>query len=116
MTGDFNNGPNSPVYAHITGDILSDTGAPLFRSAYDIYRHLSEGISLKEDRHGPDLEAPFTSVNFKRQWTMDYLFYTHSRLRVTHLLQEFPSARGPARGGRTARMGGEGERKTEEGV
>lgn len=94
-TGDFNNGPRSAIYQHMTQGIgAKEGGAPLFRSAYDVYGHLDEaqgGILAKEG--GPESEAPYTSVNYKRKWTIDYVFYTQSRLRVTHLL-EIPKIEG----------------------
>jgi len=99
-TGDFNNGPKSPIYEYVTKAIASSANKPLFRSAYDVYgflnaddRRIVIDSSSNEIGWGPDHEVAYTSVNYKRKWTIDYIFYTHDRLKVTHLL-EVPSLEG----------------------
>ena len=93
ICGDFNNGPQSEVYKYMTSKFLSETGMRM-RSAYDIYGHYKgngDEINVaEEEQYGKLFEPPFTTINFKRCWTIDYIFYSSKYLTTTGVL-EIPS-------------------------
>jgi CCR4-NOT transcription complex subunit 6 len=108
--GDFNNGPSSPIYSYLLESFLvsSDTKndetnnetassssstekttiIPPMRSAYGVYKLAIEKGEVDEQcRGGPEFEPDHTTVTYKRSWTIDYIWYSHSTLRLTHLLE-----------------------------
>eukprot|EP00126_Sphaerothecum_destruens_P008738 Sdes_comp20330_c0_seq1m14020 len=93
VCGDFNNGPQSEVYKYMSQEFLQGAGCRM-RSAYDIYK-LRKGpsdeiILTEESPFGAAYEPDFTSVNFKRCWTIDYIWYSSGNILTTGLL-EIPS-------------------------
>jgi len=87
--GDFNNGPRSVIYKYMSTEFGSAYGVKM-RSAYDIYGHLNpkeaDKILPKEGQFGEAFEAPYSTVNYRRSWTIDYCWYSQS-LTLTHLLE-----------------------------
>jgi hypothetical protein len=98
--GDFNNSPQSPIYRYMRDEI----GVPIgprsntrMRSAYGVYGLLQPDqgqILLPEpgaDRGAGEAgglgEPTHTTVTSRRCWTIDYIWYTPSYLRPTHLLE-----------------------------
>ncbi|KNC56074.1 uncharacterized protein AMSG_02086 [Thecamonas trahens ATCC 50062] len=65
VAGDFNNGPDSAVYARMVSDFLEPWLPLPLVSAYAQY----PGV-------GGAGEPPFTTYNYKRSWTIDYIFHT----------------------------------------
>eukprot|EP01135_Chromosphaera_perkinsii_P006851 Nk52_evm6s621 gene=Nk52_evmTU6s621 len=90
ICGDFNNGPQSEVYKYMTNKFLSEAGVRM-RSAYDIYGNfdgIKEEIVIEDESAcGKEFEPPFTTCNFKRCWTIDYIFYSSKYLSVSGILE-----------------------------
>ena len=108
ITGDFNNIPHSEVYSYMTEkfgvattnedmkekDVSDDIYTPLpaassvrnLRSAYDCYKRLFDpSLTI-----GPGSEPDYTTCNFRRRKTIDYIFYSPGSLQLTSLY-EIPS-------------------------
>ena len=92
LCGDFNNSPTSTVYEYMQNMFLRNHDEPM-RSAYDSYL-LSDtdddGMVMdleKGHQGGAAFEPPFTTVNYRRRWTIDYIWYSSNTLRASKLLK-----------------------------
>ena len=85
LCGDFNNNPKSVVYKYVIENFCKNHKIN-FRSAYDIYKKLMNNEEIN-DQYGFDFEPNFTTFNYRRRWTIDYIFYNMNSLKVTHLLK-----------------------------
>ena len=57
------------------------------KSAYAMYQlALDPTIPLAEVRLGIH-EPPYTTVNFRRCWTIDYIWYSHNTLHIEDILE-----------------------------
>nr|CCA20442.1 conserved hypothetical protein [Albugo laibachii Nc14] len=98
LCGDFNNTPQSAIYDHMHNSFLQRPNMEgireEFRSAYRYYRlnemaQSSSVSSMKEEIVG-EFEPPHTTVNYRRCWTIDYIWYSSSNLVPCRIL-EIPS-------------------------
>ena len=86
LAGDFNNGPDSEIYTHITSHFLSDWLPSPLVSAYASYP-----AALSGDPDAEEKEPEYTTYNFKRAWTIDYIFYSQTSLGLDALLSLPPT-------------------------
>ncbi|KAG9410409.1 Nocturnin [Aphanomyces cochlioides] len=77
LCGDFNNSPTSPLYHYMEKDFLSPTIA--MKSAYADYRAI--------DGTAETGEPPHTTVNYRRCWTIDYIWYSPQHLQRDAILE-----------------------------
>ena len=95
--GDFNNIPNSKVYKFIQNSFLKDLNYKM-RSSYDIYNSKNIDIDYNKDTddnemngneelYGYKFEPLFTTLNFKRCETIDYIWYSEKEFKVIELLK-----------------------------
>ncbi|KAF0699356.1 Aste57867_10072 [Aphanomyces stellatus] len=88
LCGDFNNSPTSPLYHYMENNFLSH--AATMKSAYASYRLADGTASTSElDAHVSN-EPPHTTVNYRRCWTIDYIWYSQEHMTPTSIL-EIPS-------------------------
>ncbi|OQR92087.1 hypothetical protein ACHHYP_04109 [Achlya hypogyna] len=81
LCGDFNNSPTSPLYAYMKDVFLQPTAS--MKSAYANYCALPGTPDGSSDDCN---EPPHTTVNFRRCWTIDYIWYSEATLRPQALL------------------------------
>lgn len=89
LCGDFNNSPESAIYEYMESTFMQKPNlegvTENFKSAYGMYKQnaLSSGVhdeaSLKIETGKKD-EPPHTTVNYRRCWTIDYIWYSQSSL------------------------------------
>ena len=81
LCGDFNNAPESPIYAYMARSFLQHKDLqPLeqepFRSAYAAYQQNAKAHGMETEPSRHQNEPPHTTVNYRRCWTIDYVWYT----------------------------------------
>jgi mRNA deadenylase 3'-5' endonuclease subunit Ccr4 len=79
FSGDFNNTPDSEIYSWMNDSFLNEQKYSM-RSAYDCYK--SGG-----NEFGKNFEPDFTTVNYKRCQTIDYIWYSSNTFEVFELLK-----------------------------
>eukprot|EP01091_Cochliopodium_minus_P015179 TRINITY_DN5320_c0_g1_i1.p1 TRINITY_DN5320_c0_g1~~TRINITY_DN5320_c0_g1_i1.p1 ORF type:complete len:385 (+),score=117.50 TRINITY_DN5320_c0_g1_i1:124-1278(+) len=94
ICGDFNNTPNSKIYEYVL-EKFGEENKIKMRSCYDIYKSISldrEKVfkNFLEIESGESFEPDFTTFNFKRNITIDFIFYNSFSFEVLKLL-ELPS-------------------------
>jgi len=89
--GDFNNTPQSKLYRYMSETFLRHQGVRM-RSAYDVYTLVKESRleAIQRGEHGAEYELPYSSINFKRQHTIDYIWYSEDLFELNSLL-DIPS-------------------------
>ncbi|KAJ0402637.1 hypothetical protein P43SY_007502 [Pythium insidiosum] len=105
ICGDFNNSPESPLYEYMESSFMQKPNLEgvqePFRSAYALYRQNAEAVASapeaeqQQQRRPPSDadrrdEPPHTTVNFRRCWTIDYIWYSQRSLVPTRVL-DIPS-------------------------
>lgn len=98
LCGDFNNTPQSAIYDYMHNYFLQRPNIEglrdEFRSAYRWYcvnelaRHSK--ISITKEETVGEFEPPHTTVNYRRCWAIDYIWYSSSNLVPSRIL-EIPS-------------------------
>lgn len=107
VCGDFNSTPEGPLYEYMHERFMRAEGMS-FASAYRDYARVAERAgavdprwqhalrSIDDDFAGADAsavttftfpDAPFTSYNFRRRATIDYIYYQTGSLRLNAVLQ-----------------------------
>ncbi|CAI5705276.1 unnamed protein product [Peronospora effusa] len=99
LCGDFNNCPESPIYEYMENSFMQKPNlegvSEVFRSAYAFYKpnalasaleHSKEALQSFKVEEGKKAEPPHTTVNFRRCWTIDYIWYTKSSLVPSRVL------------------------------
>ncbi|OQS06614.1 hypothetical protein THRCLA_01343 [Thraustotheca clavata] len=85
LCGDFNNSPSSPLYSYMLDFFLQPLAA--MKSAYANYR----ALEATPDAPTEDINEPLhTTVNYRRCWAIDYIWYTVDSLKPQAIL-EIPS-------------------------
>ncbi|KAH7492067.1 hypothetical protein PRIC1_002459 [Phytophthora ramorum] len=100
LCGDFNNSPESPIYEYMENSFMQKPNlegvSEVFRSAYAFYKPnaLASALEHSEDtlrslkvEEGKKAEPPHTTVNFRRCWTIDYVWYSKSSLVPSRVLE-----------------------------
>eukprot|EP00644_Phytophthora_capsici_P000950 jgi/Phyca11/551623/estExt2_Genewise1Plus.C_PHYCAscaffold_430066 len=103
LCGDFNNSPESPIYEYMENSFMQKPNlegvSEAFRSAYAFYKpnalasaleHSEEVLQSLKVEEGKKAEPPHTTVNYRRCWTIDYIWYSKSSLVPSRVL-EIPS-------------------------
>ncbi|CAH0514204.1 unnamed protein product [Peronospora belbahrii] len=103
LCGDFNNSPESPIYEYMENSFMQKPNlegvSEVFRSAYAFYKPNALASALEDTEEvrqsfqveeGKKAEPPHTTVNFRRCWTIDYIWYSKSNLIPSRVL-EIPS-------------------------
>jgi endonuclease/exonuclease/phosphatase family metal-dependent hydrolase len=105
LCGDFNNSPDSAIYEYMESSFMQKPNLEgiheAFRSAYASY--LPNAASVPDHHIGKKLvsttlevgnkgEPPHTTVNFRRCWTIDYIWYSRSCLVPTQVLDIPPES------------------------
>uniref|UniRef100_A0AAV1UJ85 Endonuclease/exonuclease/phosphatase domain-containing protein n=1 Tax=Peronospora matthiolae TaxID=2874970 RepID=A0AAV1UJ85_9STRA len=99
LCGDFNNSPESPIYEYMESSFMQKPNvegvSEAFRSAYACYKpnalasaseHSEEALQSLKVEKGKKTEPPHTTVNFRRCWTIDYIWYSKSTLVPSRVL------------------------------
>ena len=99
LCGDFNNSPESPVYEYMERSFMQKPNvegvSEAFRSAYAFYKsnalvsareQSAEALQSFGVEEGKKAEPPHTTVNFRRCWTIDYIWYSKSSLVPSRVL------------------------------
>ncbi|CEG36739.1 Glucose-repressible alcohol dehydrogenase transcriptional effector CCR4 and related proteins [Plasmopara halstedii] len=96
LCGDFNNSPESPIYDYMENSFMQKPNlegiSEIFRSAYAFYKPNALASALKSSDEAIDVEEgkksepPHTTVNYRRCWTIDYIWYTKSSLVPSRVL------------------------------
>ncbi|CAI5745756.1 unnamed protein product [Peronospora destructor] len=99
LCGDFNNCPESPIYEYMESSFMQKPNlegvSEVFRSAYAFYKpnalasaleHSEEALQSLKVEEGKKAEPPHTTVNFRRCWTIDYIWYSKSSLVPSRIL------------------------------
>ncbi|KDO34289.1 hypothetical protein SPRG_19107 [Saprolegnia parasitica CBS 223.65] len=81
LCGDFNNSPSSPLYAYMRDVFLQPLAK--MRSAYASYRTLPETPDAPDDDCN---EPPHTTVNYRRCWAIDYIWYSEETIKAQAIL------------------------------
>ncbi|TMW66426.1 hypothetical protein Poli38472_004191 [Pythium oligandrum] len=104
ICGDFNNSPESPLYEYMENSFMQKPNLEgvqdVFRSAYGRYKQNAQSspyhdaessleLGLQHEEGKKD-EPPHTTVNFRRCWTIDYVWYSQNTLVPTRIL-DIPS-------------------------
>ncbi|DBA04628.1 TPA: hypothetical protein N0F65_012211 [Lagenidium giganteum] len=117
LCGDFNNSPDSAIYEYLHRSFMQEPNiegvSERFRSAYAKYKYNRRQYRLanptanddeeeeeeegSEEQDSNSIEAqhgepPHTTVNFRRCWTIDYIWYSSSTI-VPRQVLEIPSER-----------------------
>jgi CCR4-NOT transcription complex subunit 6 len=80
LVGDLNNSPSSEIYEYMSTSFLSSQNIKM-RSSYDCFK------SKNSEEYGSDFEVDFTTFNFRRSWTIDYIWYMEdNKLELNSLL------------------------------
>ncbi|KAI9922567.1 hypothetical protein PsorP6_000090 [Peronosclerospora sorghi] len=100
LCGDFNNSPESPIYEYMENSFMQKPNlegvSEIFRSAYAFYKpnalasaleHSEESLQSLKFEEGKKAEPPHTTVNFRRCWTIDYIWYSKSSLVPSRILE-----------------------------
>ncbi|ETW05713.1 hypothetical protein H310_03421 [Aphanomyces invadans] len=88
VCGDFNNSPSSLLYRYMENSFLRPKCS--MKSAYANYCIGDGSASSAEQVESGGNEPPHTTVNFRRCWTIDYIWFSSEHLRPDSVL-EIPS-------------------------
>lgn len=95
LCGDFNNSPESAVYEYMENSFMQAQNVEgvteHFQSAYKLYKqnalasgfHDPETLKIGESKSDEPLH---TTVNYRRCWTIDYIWYSQSSLVPSKIL------------------------------
>ncbi|RLN20330.1 hypothetical protein BBO99_00001508 [Phytophthora kernoviae] len=103
LCGDFNNSPESQIYEYMENSFMQKPNlegvSEVFRSAYGCYmqnalasalEHSEDALQTFKVEEGKKAEPPHTTANFRRCWTIDYIWYSRHSLVPSRVL-EIPS-------------------------
>ncbi|KAF1316910.1 Glucose-repressible alcohol dehydrogenase, partial [Globisporangium splendens] len=95
LCGDFNNSPESAIYEYMETAFMQKPNlegvTETFKSAYAKYKQnaIASGVHDETSLHikaGKKDEPPHTTVNYRRCWTIDYIWYSQSSLAPAKIL------------------------------
>lgn len=106
LCGDFNNSPDSAIYEYMENSFMQKPNLEgmyeAFGSAYGAYlpnqaaaqsdASSSPPAPSEQAQVGPKGEPPHTTVNFRRCWTIDYIWYSKSSLVPSRVLEIPPES------------------------
>lgn len=95
LCGDFNNSPESAIYEYMENAFMQKPNlegvTENFKSAYRLYKQnaLASGVhdaATLQIEPGKSDEPLHTTVNYRRCWTIDYIWYSQSSLVPSRIL------------------------------
>lgn len=83
LAGDFNNIPSSDIYKYVMNDLFPKKKMRSSFACYKKENHLPESKDIDSIPICGTFEPNFTSVTYKRAYTIDYIFYSAELLTLS---------------------------------